>query len=212
MRPCATLTGSTSPIRSPTRGVRRGQLLGVAVVAVAPGDRQVVAELGGQRAAADADRRVRVVVDLAAGDLGAPLVEQPDQRAHQPGLALAALAEQHEVVAGQQCGLQLGQHRVVEADDAGEGGRAGPQPVEQIGSELLLGAAWLISGCPELAEGGGPGVRGLVHVLRLRRGRRPTRASRTWWAGQSRLSQTNTAFTPRKGSRPNRCAPRDWWD
>ena len=66
------------------RGVRRGQLLGVAVVAVPPGDRQVVAELGGQRPAADADRGVRVVVDLAAGDLGAPLVEQ-----RRPGCASA---------------------------------------------------------------------------------------------------------------------------
>ena len=107
-------------------GVRRGQLLGVAVVAVPPGDRQVVAELGGEGGAADADRRVRVVVDLAAGDLGTPLVEQADQGAHQPGLALAALAEQHQVVAGQQGGLQLGQHGVVEADDAGEGGLALP--------------------------------------------------------------------------------------
>ena len=75
------------------------------------------------------DRRVRVLVDLAAGDDRRPLVEQPDQGADQPGLALAALAEQHQVVAGEQGPLELGQDGVVEADDAGEavlaGGAAG---------------------------------------------------------------------------------------
>ena len=115
------------------RGVRGGQLLGVAVVAVPPADRQVVAVLGGQSAAADADRRVRVVVDLASGDLGAPLVEQGGHGAHQPGLALAALPQQHQVVAGQDRALQLRQHGVVEADDAGEGRLRRAQPAEQIG-------------------------------------------------------------------------------
>ena len=44
---------------------------------------------------------VRMVVDLAAGDDRRPLVQQADQRADQPGLALAALAEQDDVVAGE---------------------------------------------------------------------------------------------------------------
>ena len=84
-----------------------------------------------------ADRRVRVLVDLAAGDDRRPLVEQPDQGADQPGLALAALAEQHEVVPGEQGALELGQHGVVEADDAGEGGLARAQPGEQVVADLL---------------------------------------------------------------------------
>ena len=75
-----------------------------------------------------ADRRVRVVVDLAAGDDRRPLVEQADQRPDQPGLALPALAEEDDVVAGEQGALDLGQHGVVEADDAREGEVPGPQP------------------------------------------------------------------------------------
>ena len=106
--------------------VGRGELLGVAVVAVPPGDGQVVAELGAQPPAADARRAA----------CGSSWISQPattglhssssaDQRAHQPGLALAALAEQHEVVAGEQRRLELGQHGVVEADDA-RGTRSSP--------------------------------------------------------------------------------------
>ena len=88
-----------SPIRSPTlvsgvasfspyRSLRCRQPTG-----------SVVAELGVQPPAARAHRRLRVVVDLAAVDDGRPLVEQRHQGADQPGLALAALAEQHHVVA-----------------------------------------------------------------------------------------------------------------
>ena len=113
-----------------------------------------------ERTAADADRLVRVVVDLAAGDLRAPLVEQLSQGAHQPGLALAALAEQDQVVAGQQGGLELGQHRVVEADDAGEGRRARAQPVQQVGAELLGGRAGDVTAGSELTDGRWGGMGG----------------------------------------------------
>ena len=41
-------------------------------------------------------------------------------RADQPGLALAALAEQDDVVPGEQRPLEVGQHGLVEPDDAGE--------------------------------------------------------------------------------------------
>ena len=63
------------------------------------------------------------------------------QGADQPGLALAALAEQHQVVAGEQGPLDLGQDGVVVADDAGEGRLAGAHPGEQVGAELLLDRA-----------------------------------------------------------------------
>ena len=59
-------------------------------------------------------------MQLGAGDDRRPLVEQADDRADQPGLALAALAEQDDVVPGEQGALEVGQHGLVEADDAGE--------------------------------------------------------------------------------------------
>ena len=90
------------------RDVRRGELLGVAPVARQPVDGGLVAValhdgLGGR-----ADRRVRVVVELAAADDRDPLVEQADQQAGHPGLRLAAFAEEHDVVAGQDRVLDRG--------------------------------------------------------------------------------------------------------
>ena len=70
--------------------------------------------------------------------IGRPLVEQLDQGADQAGLALAALAEQHDVVAGEDRALDLRQHGVVEADDAGEAVLAGAHPREQVVAELAL--------------------------------------------------------------------------
>ena len=70
-----------------------------------------------------------------------PLVEQADKRADQAGLALAALAEQDDVVAGEQRALDLGEDRVVEADDAGKGGSSGGEAVEQVLADLGLDRA-----------------------------------------------------------------------
>ena len=57
---------------------------------------------------------VGVLAELGAGDHRGPLVEEADQRAEQPGLALAALAEQDDVVAGEQRALDLRDHGVGE--------------------------------------------------------------------------------------------------
>jgi hypothetical protein len=71
-------------------------------------------------------------VDLTASDLGAPLVEQASYRPHQPGLALSALAEQHQIVTSKNRTLQLGKHGEIEADDAGECRSPGPKALQQI--------------------------------------------------------------------------------
>ncbi len=87
--------------------VGRRELLGVPLVAVAPGDGQVVAELGSPAQARRRDGLVRVLPQLGALDDRRPLVEQPDHRAQHAGLALAALAQQHDVVAGDERALEL---------------------------------------------------------------------------------------------------------
>ena len=71
---------------------------------------------------------------------GRPLVEQADERAQQPGLALAALAEQHDVVAREQGPLQLGQHGGLEADDARPRVASRPQRGDQVVADLVLDA------------------------------------------------------------------------
>jgi hypothetical protein len=71
-----------------------------------------------------------------------------DQRADQPGLALPALAEQHDVVAGQQGPLQLRQDGVVEADDAGEALAAAGEVGQQVVPDLLLDGLVAVSRRP----------------------------------------------------------------
>ena len=113
-------------------GVGRRQLLAEPVAAVQPADGGGVAVLGDLAVRPDRDRVQRVLVELAADEDRRPLVEQPDEGADQAGLALAALAEQDEVVAGDDRPLDLGQHGVLEARPCragwarrGRGGRAG---------------------------------------------------------------------------------------
>ena len=165
------------------------ELLAVPLAAVLPRDRRRVALRLDQPGAAHADRGVRVVVDLAARDVRRPLVEQPDQRADQPGLALAALAEQDEVVAGEQGPLDLGQHRVVEAEDAGEGGLAGGQARQQVGAHLDLDGPVDVAAVAEVAQRrrGRSRSRGSRHLSTLRPGRRPREARKP---GQDGLVST----------------------
>ena len=126
--------------------VGRRELLGVALA------RGAASATGRSSPSSAASRRqrthdgcVRVVADLAALDDRAPLVEQARERAHEAGLALAALAEQDEVVSGEQRRLELGQHGLLEADHA-RGRRprrpaAGPARFSRI-SLLTLRWTW----------------------------------------------------------------------
>src|SRR5919107_853839 len=103
------------------------------------------------------NRVQRVLVELAADEHRRPLVEQADQGADQPGLALAALAEQDEVVAGDEGPLDLGDDGVLEADHAGQAGLAGADAGEQVGADLGLDRPEGGSVGTELAEGRGCG-------------------------------------------------------
>jgi hypothetical protein len=96
-----------------------------------------------------------MVVDLAAFDRWRPLVQQPGQGPDQPCLTLAALAQEDDVVPGDDGALQVGKHRLAESDDAREGILSGPQPLEQVVPEFLLDGAKLVSASPQLAERAG---------------------------------------------------------
>ena len=148
---------------------------------MAPRDRQLVAELLGAPALRRVrDRLVGVLAELGAGDHRRPLVEQADQRAQQPGLALAALAEQDDVVAGDQRPLELRDDGVLEA----------VQPGPRVAA---------------LAERGEQVVAELVAQRSSARGRRRG-ARRRWTAGElrSRLHATAAGAT-RPGARGLRC-------
>ena len=66
------------------------------------------------------------------------MVEQLDQVPDQPGLGLAPLTQQDQVVTGQDAALQGGQHGFVEPDDRGEQRLAAGQPGQEVLPELFL--------------------------------------------------------------------------
>ena len=165
VRPSATLTGSMSPIRSPTL------VSGVASFSpyLSSRCRQVTGRSSPSSAASRRQRAqagaVGVVVDLAARDDRRPLVEQAGQGADQPGLTLAALAEQDDVVPGDQGPLEVGQDGLAEPDDAGKRVLARPHHGEQVVPDLFLDAAVHVAAGAQLSEGGGGGGRVRLAVL-----------------------------------------------
>ena len=85
-----------------------------------------------------ADRGVRIVVDLAAGDDRHPLVEQTGERADDACLGLAALAEEDHVVTGQQSVLQLRHDGVLVAEHTFEQRLTGGDPRDGVATDLLF--------------------------------------------------------------------------
>ena len=67
-----------------------------------------------------ADGRKRGVVGLATGDRGDLVVEEVDERANDPGLRLTALAEEDDVMAGDDSVFDKGNDGLLEADDSRE--------------------------------------------------------------------------------------------
>ena len=110
------------------RDVGRRQLLGVAPIAWEPVDRRCVAVALDDGAGSGADRPERIVVELPAGDDRQPLVEQAHERTSHPRLGLAALAQEHHVVAGQDGVLDGRDDRFAVPDDARERLLAGGEP------------------------------------------------------------------------------------
>ena len=112
------------------------QTLGVTIFAPPPADGHLLGRSVLDQLATDAgDRPQRVVVQRGLGDVDERnrLVKKTDQLPHQPALGLALLAEKQHVVPGQQGDVDLGDDRVVEADNAGKqfvaGGKHGHEVV-----------------------------------------------------------------------------------
>ena len=85
-----------------------------------------------------------MVVDLAPGDHRHELVEQADERAHDPALGLPSLAEHDHVVPGDDRVGQLRQHGVVVADDARKQRLSSPQAGEEVAAHLLFDCLSLV--------------------------------------------------------------------
>ena len=100
------------------RRVGRGQLLAVAVVAVHPVDRRVVAVLVRGRGRSGRPAAYGSSLISRAGDDRQPLVEQVGERADHARLRLAALAQEDDVVPGEQRVLELRHDGVLVAEHA----------------------------------------------------------------------------------------------
>src|SRR4029079_2168746 len=74
----------------------------------------------------------------------------------------AALAEEDQVVAGDDRTLDLGEHGVLEADHAGQAGLASAETGQQVAAQLGLDRAEDGAAVAERAEGGGGGGRGAL--------------------------------------------------
>ena len=129
------------------------------MLAAEPLDRGVVAPIGDQTPARLADRGEGVVAQVAARQGGDGLVEQFDELAQEPRLALAARAEQEQVVAGEDGVNHLGQYRVVVADQAGQDRLAPAELAEEVAPHLLLDRDGAVARRAERADGLGEGHR-----------------------------------------------------
>ena len=83
----------------------------------------VVALLGHDLPRQRRDRVERIVVELGAGEVRQPRVEQADEAPRDAALGLPALAEQDDVLARQDRVLELRQDGLVVAEDARQEGR-----------------------------------------------------------------------------------------
>jgi hypothetical protein len=121
--------------------VGRGQLFGIATIARDPVDGGRVSVALDDRACGRTDRSQRVVVELASGDDGEPRIEETDEQPRHPRLGLPALAEEDEVVAGEDRVLDGRDDRILVADDTREDLAARREPGEEVGPQLFLDRA-----------------------------------------------------------------------
>ena len=149
------------------------QALGVARVAVPPGDGHLLrGERRHQLAACARDRVLGVLVHGASRNVEVrqPFVEEPRKHPHEAALSLALLAEEQDVVARDDGRGQFREDGVVVAQDPGEescraalaASGCGRQRALEVGAELFLDGAALPAGSPEFCEGtdGGRGGHG----------------------------------------------------
>ena len=90
------------------------------------------------RHAGTACRLIGTVVDLAALDDRNLRVEQSDKRANQPRLCLTPLAQQNNVLAGDNSVFDLRQNRILIADDPREKFLAGTDARHEVLAKLIL--------------------------------------------------------------------------
>lgn len=90
--------------------------------------------------AALADRRIRVVMNLASRNVGHLLIEKRGKRAQYPAFRLAAQAQENEIVSRQNRIHDLRYHGIVVSDDPGENGATLTQFARQVVAHFVFHA------------------------------------------------------------------------
>ncbi len=134
--------------------VRGGKLLAVTAVATEPLDGRGIALLIYFLLADGADRVEGIVVDLAALDNGHVLVEQVDQRPGDACLGLAPLAQEDDVLPGEDRVLNLGNDGILIANDAGKQLLTAADHANEVPAHLLIDGLDGVTGGSELTDGG----------------------------------------------------------
>ncbi len=193
-RPSATFIGSTSPIRSATL------VSGVASFSAYRSSR--CRHSTGRSSPSSAARRFDswVIGSKGCSPSSAPAItgvhssSRPTMRAQQPGLALAALAEQHHVVAGDQGPLELRDDGVLEAVQTWPRVTALAQGGEQVVADLGAQGLGHVARRAELADGRERReLRSLAHA---------THGSNNWTASPVATGVTRDAGVPSTHDHP----------
>ena len=121
--------------------VGRRQLFDEAQIARQPRDGRGVALLGDQIAARAAQRRERIVMNFAAGDVRNFLVQKVDQSAQDAALRLAPQAEQNKIVPRQKRVGDLRQNRFFVPVNARKERLAGFELLQNVGAKLVFHGA-----------------------------------------------------------------------
>src|SRR5947209_8602022 len=143
--------------------IGRGKFFYVAIIGRQVRDGSLVALARNQLVAALADGLVRVIADLATGNVRQLGIEQCGQGAKDTALGLSAQAEQNKVVPGKNGVHQLGDDCVFIANDAGKNSFAAAQTCNQIFAEFIF---YLARAQPLLRERTFPELaqsRGKIH-------------------------------------------------
>jgi len=112
-----------------------------------------------------------VLAQFSPADHRGPLVKQAGKRPQQPCFALPALTEQDKIVARDQRTLDLGQHGVVEAQDARPDLVTLGQRGQQVFPDFLFDSPFTVPGGTQFADGAGQVIRSGHHsTLRRRSG------------------------------------------
>jgi hypothetical protein len=138
----------------------RCQPLGVPLLAVPPGDRDLVLGSCAEKfLASPCDGPVGIFVDGASGDVEIwdELIQESDEGSHQPTLGLPLLPQKEHVVPRENRDNDLRDNGVLVTDDSGEKLVAPLQSSEEILPEFVLDGLRLPAALAELVQGGRSG-------------------------------------------------------